>query len=98
MWIIHRNALSDEKQEPIQQLENRFRSDGMAYSILINKSMEFSQSLLGVRVGGDIVWQKTNITQVAMRHEVAYFDCSAEIPSLCLNPALRVGPSYLFDI
>jgi hypothetical protein len=41
--------------DPIQQLENRFRSGGMAYSILINKSIGFSQSLSKVPAGGDII-------------------------------------------
>jgi len=31
--------------------------------------MGFSQSLLGVRAGGDIVWQKPNITNVAIHWE-----------------------------
>ncbi len=44
MWIIRRNAVSDEQQDSIQQLENRFRSGGMEYVILINKSKGVSQS------------------------------------------------------
>jgi len=64
MWVIHRNAVSDEKQDSIQQIQNRFRSGGIGYSIFINKSMGFSQSLLEVPAGGDIIWQKPNITRV----------------------------------
>jgi hypothetical protein len=45
MWINEKNALSDENQESIQELQISFRSGGMAYLILINKSMGFSQSL-----------------------------------------------------
>jgi hypothetical protein len=62
MWIIQRNAVSGENQESDQKLENRFKSDGKEYLIFIIKSIGFSQSLLGVPVGGDIVWQKPNIT------------------------------------
>jgi hypothetical protein len=54
----------DETQESDQGLQINFRSDGVAYLILINKSMGFSQSLLGVSAGGDIIWQKPNITQL----------------------------------
>jgi hypothetical protein len=49
--IIQKNKISDEQQDSIQQLENGFRSGGMEYQILINKSM---------------IWQKPNITQVAI--------------------------------
>jgi len=45
--INFRKAVSDEQQESIQKLENRFRSGGMAHPILIDKSMGFSQSLSG---------------------------------------------------
>jgi len=55
MWIIHRNAVSDEQQDSIQQIENRFRSDGIEYPISIPKSMGFSQSLFRVRSGGDTI-------------------------------------------
>ena len=54
MWIIQKKAVTDEQQDSIQQLENRSRSGG-SYLILINKLVGFSQSLLRVRVGGDIV-------------------------------------------
>jgi hypothetical protein len=64
MWIIRRNAVSGEQQDLIQRLENRFRSGGMAYLILINKSRGFSQSLSSVSASGDIIRQKPNITQV----------------------------------
>jgi hypothetical protein len=33
---------------------------------LINKSRELSQSLSGVLAGGDIIWQKPNITWVGI--------------------------------
>jgi len=56
----------DEMQDSDQGLQNRFRSGEMAYLILINKSMGFSQSLLGVSTGGDIVWQKPNIAEPAI--------------------------------
>jgi len=29
MWINQRNAVSDEQQDSIQQIQNRFRSGGM---------------------------------------------------------------------
>ena len=61
MWINEKNVVPDAQQDSIQKLENRFRSGGMAYQILINKSEGFSQSLLGVGACGDIVWQKPNI-------------------------------------
>jgi hypothetical protein len=57
------NVVSDEQQDSIQQLENRFRSGGIACLILINKSKGFSQSLSGILVGCDIIWQKPNISQ-----------------------------------
>jgi len=44
--------------------EGRGWSAGIGYSIFINKSMGFSQSLLEVPAGGDIIWQKPNITRV----------------------------------
>jgi len=66
MWIIQKNAVPDEIQDSDQGLQNRFRSGEMAYLILINQSMGFSQSLLGVSTGGDIVWQKPNITWVVI--------------------------------
>jgi hypothetical protein len=64
MWINQRNAVSDEMQGSVQGLQINFRSGQIGYLIFINKSKEFSQSLLGVRAGGDIAWQKPNITQV----------------------------------
>jgi len=45
----------EEKPDSIQQLKNRFKSGGMAYLILINKSKGFSQSLSGVPTGCDSI-------------------------------------------
>jgi hypothetical protein len=64
MWIIRRNAVLSEHRDSLQQLESRFKSGGMAYLILINKSMGFSQSLSGVLADCDTIWQKPTITQV----------------------------------
>jgi hypothetical protein len=36
MWINQRNAVSDEQQDPDQELENRFRLGGMVIQKLIN--------------------------------------------------------------
>jgi hypothetical protein len=47
MWINQINAVPDEMQDSVQREQNSFRSGGMAYLILINKSMGFSQSLSG---------------------------------------------------
>jgi hypothetical protein len=58
----HKNAVSDEQQDSVQELENRFRPGGMACLILISKSKGFSQSLSGVLVGCDIICQKPNIS------------------------------------
>jgi len=33
---LHRNAASDEKQDSIQEIQNRFRSGGMVLEKLIN--------------------------------------------------------------
>jgi hypothetical protein len=66
MWINQKNAWSDEKQDSIQKLENRLRSGGLENLLSITKSPGFSQSLLGVPMGGDIIWQKPNITQVGI--------------------------------
>ena len=66
MWIIHGNKVSDEQLDSIQHLENRFGSGGMVYPILINKSMGFSQSLSRLLKGGDIIWQKPNMTQLVI--------------------------------
>jgi hypothetical protein len=35
MWIIHRNAVSDEQQDSIQKIENRFRSDGIGETEIV---------------------------------------------------------------
>ena len=43
MRLIDRNAVSDQQQGSIQQLDNRFRSGVMGYPVLINKPMGFSQ-------------------------------------------------------
>ena len=51
----HKNAVSDERQDSNQQLENRFRSGRMAYSVLINKSKGFSQSLSRINRGGHMI-------------------------------------------
>jgi hypothetical protein len=66
MWIIQKNAVSDEQQDSIKQIEYRFRSGGMVYQVLINKPMGFSQSFLGVLASGDIIWQKSNISQLVI--------------------------------
>jgi hypothetical protein len=63
MWISQKNAVSGENQESDQELENRFRSGGKEYLIFIIKSIGFSQSLSRVLAGGDIVWQKPNISR-----------------------------------
>ncbi len=55
MWIIQRNAVSDEMQASVQRLQISFKSGQIGYLIFINKSRGFSQSLLGVPVGGDII-------------------------------------------
>ena len=73
MWIIQKNAVPDEQQDSIQQLENRFRSGGMAYSILIKKSMGFSQSLSRTLAGGDILWQKPNISRFNLCRETTNY-------------------------
>ena len=55
MWIIQKNAVSDEQQDMVQELQISFRSGEMVYLVLINKSMGFSQSLLRVATGADII-------------------------------------------
>jgi hypothetical protein len=35
MWIIHRNAVSDEQKYSIQKIENRFRLGGIGESSLL---------------------------------------------------------------
>jgi hypothetical protein len=57
MWIIQKNAVPDEQQGTVQQLQVSFRSGRVAYQICINKSLGFSQSLSKVPPGGDIVWK-----------------------------------------
>jgi hypothetical protein len=59
--MIHRNAVSVEQQDSIQDLEYRFRSGGIVYAILIDVPMVLSQSLSRVLVSCDIIWQKPNI-------------------------------------
>jgi len=66
MWIIQRNAVSDEQQDSVQGLQISFKSGQIGYLIFINKLRGFSQSLLGTPAGGDIIWQKPNITQVVI--------------------------------
>jgi len=66
MWINQKNAMPDEQQCQVQKLQISFRSCGIAYLLLITKPKGFSQSLLGVPVGGDIIWQKPNITQLVI--------------------------------
>jgi hypothetical protein len=63
MCTIRINAKPDEMQDTVQGLQISFRSGGMAHYVLINKSMGFSQSLSRVPAGGDIVWQKPNVSQ-----------------------------------
>jgi len=55
MWIIQKNAVPDEMQDSVQGFQVRFRSDQIGYLIFINKSIGFSQSLLGVLADGDII-------------------------------------------
>jgi len=62
MWFNQKWAESDENQESIQELQISFGSGEMAYIILINKSICFSQPLSMVLAGGDIIWQKPNIS------------------------------------
>jgi hypothetical protein len=64
--MIHRNAVSVEQQDSIQDLEYRFRSGGIVYAILIDEPMVLSQSLSRVLVSCDIIWQKPNITQLVI--------------------------------
>ena len=49
MWINQKNAVSDEKQDSVQELQISFRSGEIGYLISIPKSKGFSQSLSGVR-------------------------------------------------
>jgi len=49
MWTDHENTESDEQQDSIQQLENRLRSGGLVFPILLNEQMGFSQTLSRVR-------------------------------------------------
>lgn len=66
MKFNQKNAVPDEIQDSDQGLQISVRSCGMAYLILLNKQMGFSQLLMRVSAGGDIVWQKPNIIQVAI--------------------------------
>ena len=66
MWINQKNAVLGEMQESVQDLQISFRSGKIAYLISIPKSWGFSQSLLGVPAGGDIVWQKPIISRVVI--------------------------------
>jgi len=66
MRIIQKNAVPDEMQNSVQGFQVRFRSDQIGYLTFINKSIGFSQSLLGVLADGDIIWQKPNITQLVI--------------------------------
>ena len=54
MWISQNYAKPDEMQESVQELHVSFKSGQIGYLILINKSMRFSQSLLGVQAGVDM--------------------------------------------
>jgi hypothetical protein len=36
MWILQKNAVSDEQQGTAQQLQVSFRSGGMAYFLTLN--------------------------------------------------------------
>ena len=64
MWIIQKNAVSNEQQDKVQELQISFRSGEKTYSVLINKSMEFSQSLLRVSIGADTI-PKTKYQPIA---------------------------------
>jgi hypothetical protein len=44
MWINQEQAVSDENQESIQELQIIFWSGGVLFLILLNKLMGFSQS------------------------------------------------------
>jgi hypothetical protein len=35
MWILHRNVVSDEQQESIQRIQNRFRSGEIGDSEIV---------------------------------------------------------------
>ena len=59
MWVDQKNSVSDEMQDSDQRLQISFRVRWNGYLISIPRLSEFSQSLLGVPTGGDIVWQKT---------------------------------------
>jgi len=39
MWITHRNAVSDEQQDSIQKLENRFRPGGTGNSGIVDMDL-----------------------------------------------------------
>jgi hypothetical protein len=91
MWIIRRNAVTDEQQGSIPQLENRFSSGAMEYVILINKSKEFSQSLSKVPAGGDIIWQKPIITRVVIKNNWKKLRFNKTVISKKNFPKLLIG-------
>jgi len=66
MGIDQKYAVPDEMHDSDQGLQNRFKSDQMGCPVFINKSKGFSQSLSMVLADGDIIWQKPNITDVAI--------------------------------
>jgi len=55
MWIDQNNAVPDEMQDSIQKLQISIISGVISYPISIPKQSEFSQSILVVRAGGDIL-------------------------------------------
>jgi len=66
MWINQKKAVPEKMQGSDQGLQISFRSDQIEYLMFINKSKRFSQSISIVLTGGDIIWQKPNITRVAI--------------------------------
>ena len=48
MWINQEQAVSDENQESIQELQISFWSGGVSFLILLNKSMGCRQQLSGI--------------------------------------------------
>ena len=54
MWIIQRNAVSDEQQDSVQQFENRLRSGGIENSEIVYMDLNFA-NLLTFLMGG-ILW------------------------------------------
>jgi hypothetical protein len=55
MWIIQKNAVSDDQQASVQRLQISFKSGQIGYLIFISKSRGFSQSLLGIPAAGDTI-------------------------------------------